>query len=211
MWRQFVFASCPWSVPSMGAGRRSVCGQARRENECQLSNSDKIVVELVAITANIAEMMATALTPPGARRKIRPGPARRLAGGRIACASRAAVSSRSWREDTPNQNWIRQVIPACGSPRAAMRSIQAQAAQGTAAPRRPELPPGVKAIRISSNENPLGPGKAALDAITGKFPEAGRYPVQQLAGRQRPRPGALRPSSPPSPRMSSSAPARRRF
>ena len=54
---------------------------------------------------------------------------------------------------------------------------QAQAAQaGAAAPRRPELPPGVKAIRISSNENPLGPGKAALDAITRKFPEAGRYP-----------------------------------
>ncbi|MGH8185870.1 MAG: pyridoxal phosphate-dependent aminotransferase, partial [Steroidobacteraceae bacterium] len=31
-------------------------------------------------------------------------------------------------------------------------------------------------IRISSNENPLGPGQHALDAITGKFPEAGRYP-----------------------------------
>jgi histidinol-phosphate aminotransferase len=41
---------------------------------------------------------------------------------------------------------------------------------------RPELPPGVKAIRISSNENPLGPGKAAIDAIVRKFPEAGRYP-----------------------------------
>jgi histidinol-phosphate aminotransferase len=53
---------------------------------------------------------------------------------------------------------------------------QAQAAQGATQPRRPELPPGVKAIRISSNENPLGPGKAALDAITRKFPEAGRYP-----------------------------------
>ena len=38
------------------------------------------------------------------------------------------------------------------------------------------LPPGVDEIRISSNENPLGPGKAALDAILGKFPEAGRYP-----------------------------------
>jgi len=41
---------------------------------------------------------------------------------------------------------------------------------------RPMLPPGVDEIRISSNENPLGPGKAALDAILGKFPEAGRYP-----------------------------------
>jgi histidinol-phosphate aminotransferase len=41
---------------------------------------------------------------------------------------------------------------------------------------RPVLPPGVDEIRISSNENPLGPGKAALDAILGKFPEAGRYP-----------------------------------
>src|SRR6185295_5391625 len=43
-------------------------------------------------------------------------------------------------------------------------------------PARPNLPPGVEAIRISSNENPLGPGKAAIDAILGKFPEANRYP-----------------------------------
>jgi histidinol-phosphate aminotransferase len=41
---------------------------------------------------------------------------------------------------------------------------------------RPQLPPGVEVIRISSNENPLGPGKAAIDAILGKFPEANRYP-----------------------------------
>jgi histidinol-phosphate aminotransferase len=41
---------------------------------------------------------------------------------------------------------------------------------------RPVLPPGVDEIRLSSNENPLGPGKAALDAIRGRFPEAGRYP-----------------------------------
>src|SRR5919201_6126462 len=41
---------------------------------------------------------------------------------------------------------------------------------------RPNLPPGVEPIRISSNENPLGPGKAAIDAILGKFPEANRYP-----------------------------------
>ena len=48
-------------------------------------------------------------------------------------------------------------------------------AQGQRTPR-PPLPAGVEEIRISSNENPLGPGKAALDAILGKFPEAGRYP-----------------------------------
>jgi histidinol-phosphate aminotransferase len=41
---------------------------------------------------------------------------------------------------------------------------------------RPVLPPGVQEIRISSNENPLGPGRVAMDAILGKFPEAGRYP-----------------------------------
>ena len=41
---------------------------------------------------------------------------------------------------------------------------------------RPPLPPGVTEIRLSSNENPLGPGRKVLDAITGKFPEAGRYP-----------------------------------
>jgi histidinol-phosphate aminotransferase len=46
-------------------------------------------------------------------------------------------------------------------------------AQGRA---RPPLPPGVTEIRLSSNENPLGPGKRVLDAITKKFPEAGRYP-----------------------------------
>jgi histidinol-phosphate aminotransferase len=54
---------------------------------------------------------------------------------------------------------------------------QAQAAQASGGARpRPQLPPGVKAIRISSNENPLGPGKAAIDAIVRQFDEAGRYP-----------------------------------
>ena len=42
--------------------------------------------------------------------------------------------------------------------------------------RRPTVPPGVTEIRLSSNENPLGPGRRVLDAIVGKFPEAGRYP-----------------------------------
>jgi len=51
----------------------------------------------------------------------------------------------------------------------------AEAAQGGGSARA-LIPPGVDEIRISSNENPLGPGKAVLDAILVKFPEAGRYP-----------------------------------
>src|SRR5258706_1913406 len=56
-----------------------------------------------------------------------------------------------------------------------MAEAQQSGRQGGARTR-PNLPPGVDGIRISSNENPLGPGKAAVDAILGKFPEANRYP-----------------------------------
>jgi histidinol-phosphate aminotransferase len=52
----------------------------------------------------------------------------------------------------------------------------AEALQGRSGGQRAGVPPGVDVIRISSNENPLGPGKAAIDAILGKFPEANRYP-----------------------------------
>ncbi len=38
------------------------------------------------------------------------------------------------------------------------------------------VPGGMKPVRISSNENPLGPGQHVLDALVGKFPEAARYP-----------------------------------
>ena len=48
--------------------------------------------------------------------------------------------------------------------------------QAPARSARPPLPPGVTEIRLSSNENPLGPGRRVLDAIVKKFPEAGRYP-----------------------------------
>ena len=60
----------------------------------------------------------------------------------------------------------------------AARGLEAHLAEAQAQGQRarPLLPPGVDEIRISSNENPLGPGKTALDAILGKFPEAGRHP-----------------------------------
>ena len=68
------------------------------------------------------------------------------------------------------------VLPFSGTVIAArgMEAYQAEAAQERNG--RSLVPPGVTEIRISSNENPLGPGKAVLDAILGKFPEAGRYP-----------------------------------
>ena len=48
--------------------------------------------------------------------------------------------------------------------------------QGGGRAARPGPPEGVEEIKISSNENPLGPGKTVLDAIMNEFPEAGRYP-----------------------------------
>ncbi len=73
-----------------------------------------------------------------------------LAGGRAATGTAALVAARGHEE------------------------YIAELAQGRNP--RPPLPPGVSEIRISSNENPLGPGRKVLDAIVGKFPEAGRYP-----------------------------------
>jgi histidinol-phosphate aminotransferase len=60
----------------------------------------------------------------------------------------------------------------------AARGLEAHLAggQGFDKTGRPLGPPAPGEVRISSNENPLGPGKTALDAILGKFPEAGRYP-----------------------------------
>ena len=38
-------------------------------------------------------------------------------------------------------------------------------------------PPDASAILLDSNENPLGPGPAAMDALTRAFVDAGRYPT----------------------------------
>ena len=109
------------------------------------------------------------------------------------------------------RGFLRLVGAADAAPSGAFlsaRGMEAHFAEAQAQGRapRPVLPPGVDEIRISSNENPLGPGKAVLDAILGKFPEAGRYPfnstpadadarrghrreVQGQAGEHRPRRG----------------------
>jgi histidinol-phosphate aminotransferase len=74
------------------------------------------------------------------------------------------------------RHFVARVLPVPGAFIAArgLEAHLAQAAQGGSA--RSLVPPGVAEIRLSSNENPLGPGKAALEAITRRFPEAGRYP-----------------------------------
>jgi histidinol-phosphate aminotransferase len=68
------------------------------------------------------------------------------------------------------------VLPFSGTVIAArgMEAYQADTQQERSG--RSLVPPGVTEIRISSNENPLGPGKSVLEAILGKFPQAGRYP-----------------------------------
>ena len=73
------------------------------------------------------------------------------------------------------------------------------AAQGRNA--RPPLPPGANEIRLSSNENPLGPGDKVLAAIVKKFPESGRYPfnsspadrnlVEELCGKYKVKPDQI--------------------
>jgi len=54
----------------------------------------------------------------------------------------------------------------------AARGREAFTAEGASAP-----PPVASAIKLSSNENPLGPGPAAMDALTRAFVDAGRYPT----------------------------------
>lgn len=45
-------------------------------------------------------------------------------------------------------------------------------------------PPEVGEVRISSNENPLGPGQKGLEAILGAFADAGRYPMNSRPAAQ---------------------------
>jgi len=77
----------------------------------------------------------------------------------------AALAARGQEADFADA-WMQDPVPPGQSGRGGQGGRSA----------RPQLPPGVEEIKINSNENPLGPGKVALDAMAGKFPEAGRYP-----------------------------------
>jgi histidinol-phosphate aminotransferase len=54
----------------------------------------------------------------------------------------------------------------------AARGREAVTAAGESAP-----PPPASSILLDSNENPLGPGPAAMEAMTRAFADAGRYPT----------------------------------
>src|SRR5881398_2889589 len=82
-----------------------------------------------------------------------------------------------------------QVLGRTGPPRfsgavLAARGLEAHLAEAQQNGRGPRalVPPGAAEVRISSNENPLGPGRRALDAILAQFPEAGRYPFNSTPG-----------------------------
>jgi histidinol-phosphate aminotransferase len=59
--------------------------------------------------------------------------------------------------------------------REALAGARGAGLHAVAAPRAPAAA-GAALIRLDSNENPNGPGKAALAAIQGALPEANRYP-----------------------------------
>jgi histidinol-phosphate aminotransferase len=68
----------------------------------------------------------------------------------------------------PSDSDIYQLIAARGSEAFHAEQGGRMAASGPAS--------GAPEIRISSNENPLGPGKAAVEAMLAVFGEVGRYP-----------------------------------
>jgi histidinol-phosphate aminotransferase len=96
-----------------------------------------------------------------------------LSGHALSARGLEAEMAEAWYQDQGGQT---------GRGAGAGQGAQGQTGRGGGAGRaggaaaRPAPPPGVEEIKINSNENPLGPGKAALDAIVAKFGEASRYP-----------------------------------
>jgi histidinol-phosphate aminotransferase len=88
-----------------------------------------------------------------------------------------SVSRRGFLQGlrTGRPTYVAEFLAARGHEADVAEAMQQGGRQGGRS-MRPALQPGVETIRISSNETPLGPGKAAIAAILGKFPEANRYP-----------------------------------
>ena len=74
------------------------------------------------------------------------------------------------------RSFLHALSPAPAGPSSAFvaaRGREAHAAEGASAPARRSA--GV--LLLDSNENPLGPGRAAMEALTRAFVDAGRYPT----------------------------------
>ncbi len=104
---------------------------------------------------------------------------RSVGGGRDDLGLAALIAARGHEALMAQaQGAATQTGRGAGAGQAGGRGQGGRGGQGGQAGRggRPAPPPGVEEIKISSNENPLGPGRHVLDAIVGKFPEASRYP-----------------------------------
>ena len=70
-----------------------------------------------------------------------------------------------------------------GGPRTALASmIAARGHEEALAEGAPPLPANPEAIRINGNENPLGPGPRALEAVLAALDQSGRYPFNSVPG-----------------------------
>jgi len=79
---------------------------------------------------------------------------------------RSFLGSVGHREATPlSTAWV------------AARGREAAVAEGSSSLDAEAAPINVAEIKIDSNENPLGPGPAAIEALTQAFKDAGRYPT----------------------------------
>jgi len=95
-----------------------------------------------------------------------------LSGHALSARGLEAEFAEAWSQDPVQQQSGR----GAGAGQAGQGRGGGRGGAGGGQAARPTPPPGVEEIKINSNENPLGPGQAALDAIVGKFNEAGRYP-----------------------------------
>ena len=69
-----------------------------------------------------------------------------------------------------------------GRPSALAMMIAARGHEEALAEGRPPLSANPDAVKISGNENPLGPGPRALEAVLAALDQSGRYPFDSVPG-----------------------------
>ncbi len=89
---------------------------------------------------------------------------------------------------SPRGGLVNEMVDARFIAARGLEAESAEAWQQAGGGRRGGAAPGAQGqgpaitVKISSNENPMGPGQAVLDAIVGQFGEAGRYPFNARMG-----------------------------